>query len=61
MSNTIIRRIKFVQFLGLHIDERLDWQEYINTCKNKLTSALYVINKINSYIPVSAVKQFITL
>ena len=45
-----------VQFLGLHIDEKLDWHEHINKCKNKLTSALYVINKVNSYLPVSAFK-----
>ena len=46
MSNTIIQRMKCVQFLGLHIDEKLDWHEHINKCKNKLTSVLYVINKV---------------
>ena len=56
MSDTIIQRIKCLQFLGLHIDEKLDWHEHINKCKNKLTSALYVINKVNSYLPVSALK-----
>ena len=34
MSNTSIRRLKFVQFLGLHIDEKLDWHEHINKCKH---------------------------
>ena len=29
MFNTIIQRTKCVQFLGLHIDEKLDWQEHI--------------------------------
>ena len=56
MSDTIIQRIKCLQFLGLYIDEKLDWHEHINKCKNKLTSALYVINKVNSYLPVSALK-----
>ena len=46
--------MKCVQFLGLHIDEKLDWHEH--KCKNKLTSALYVIKKVNSYLPVSALK-----
>ena len=49
-------RMKCLQFLGLYIDEKLDWHEHINKCKNKLTSALYVINKVNSYLPVSALK-----
>ncbi|KAK2153698.1 hypothetical protein NP493_2271g00006 [Ridgeia piscesae] len=56
MYNTVIQRMKCVQFLGLHIDEKLDWHEHINKCKNKLTSALYVIKKVNSYLPVSALK-----
>ena len=55
-SNTIIQRIKCLQFLGLYIDEKLDWHEHIIKCKNKLTSALYVINKVNSYLPVPALK-----
>ena len=49
-------RMKCLQFLGLYIDEKLDWHEHINKCKNKLISALYVINKVNSYLPVSALK-----
>ena len=57
MSNTVIQRMKCVQFLGLHIDEKLDWHEHINKCKNKLTSALYVIKKVNSYLPLSALKN----
>ena len=56
MYNTVIQQMKCVQFLGLHIDEKLDWHEHINKCKNKLTSALYVIKKVNSYLPVSALK-----
>ena len=56
MSNTIIQRMQCVQFLGLHIDEIFDWHEHIDKCKNLLTSALYVINKVNSYLPVSALK-----
>ena len=56
MSNTIIQRLKCVQFLGLHIYEILDWHEHINKCKNKLASALYVINTVKSYLHVSALK-----
>ena len=56
MCNTIIQRMKCVQFLGLHIDENLDWHEHINKCKNKLTCACYVINTVNSYLPVFALK-----
>ena len=56
MSNKIIQRMKYEQFLGLHIYERLDWHEHKNKCKNKLTRALYIINKVSSYRPVTALK-----
>ena len=56
MYNTIIKRMKCLQFLDLYIDDKLEWHKDINKCKNKLTSALYVINKVNSYLPVSALK-----
>ena len=56
MSNIIIQRMKCVQFLGLHINEKLDWHEHKNKCKNKLPNALYVFNNVNSYFPASALK-----
>lgn len=56
IANNIIQRTKCITFLGLHIDDRLDWHEHINACKNKLTSALYIINKVNRYLPVAALK-----
>ena len=59
MSNTVIQRMKRVQFLSLHIDEKPDWHEYINKCKNKLTCALYIIKKVNSYLPVLALKTIL--
>ena len=42
--------------LCLHIDDKLNWQEHTNAYKNKLTSALYIINKVNRYLPVPALK-----
>ena len=54
MSNIVIQRTQCVTFLGLLINERLDWQEHINSCKNKITSALYASNRVNNFFPVSA-------
>ena len=33
ISNKTIHRTKYIQFLGLHIDDKLNWQEYTNACK----------------------------
>ena len=56
MSNIVIQRIQCVNWFGLLIDERLDWQEHINSCNNKPISALYAINRVNNFLPVSALK-----
>ena len=34
-SDTIIKPTHCIKFLGLYIDERLDWQEHINACRKK--------------------------
>ena len=56
MSDTIIKPIHCIKFLGRCIDERLDWQEHINACRKKLTSVLYAINKVNHFLPVASLK-----
>ena len=45
IGNECIDRKHCVKFLGMYIDDNLNWQEHINICKSKLSSALYVINK----------------
>ena len=47
-------KTKCIQFLGRHIDDKLNWQKHTSACKNKLTSALYILNKVNRYFPVAA-------
>ena len=56
MSDTIIKPTHCITFLGLYIDERLDWQEYINAYRKKLTSVLHAINKVNHFLPVASLK-----
>ena len=36
ISNNTIQRINCITFLGFHIDDKLNWQEHTNACKNKL-------------------------
>ena len=41
LDDNIIHRVNFVKFLGLLLDEHLDWHEQINSCKSKMSSGLY--------------------
>jgi hypothetical protein len=51
LANTIITRSKCVKFLGMHIDEKLKWDEHIKTMKKKISSAFYAINKVKYVLP----------
>lgn len=51
LANTIITRSKCVKFLGMHIDEKLKWDEHIKTMKKKISSAFYAINKAKYVLP----------
>ena len=45
ISNQNIERKEVVKFLGMYIDEKLDWHEHLNYIKNKLHSAIYAMKK----------------
>lgn len=49
LDDTPIQEVKNPTFLGLTIDNRLSWDDYVNTLSNKLTSgnfALYRMSKV---------------
>ena len=50
IMNEIIEHKQTVIFLGMYIDEKLDWHEYINYIKSKLCSGIYVMNKTKNYL-----------
>jgi len=39
-----IKRVEFTQFLGIQLDDKLNWQEQIKYIKNKLACGLYALN-----------------
>ena len=41
---------------GVIIDERLEWKNHIDICKNKLLSGIYAINSFNNAIPTIQLK-----
>ena len=44
IDNTQIQRVHSTQFLGIHIDSKLQWQEHVKHVKKKLSSGLYPLN-----------------
>ena len=50
IMNEIIEHKQTVNFLGMYIDEKLDWHEHINYIKSKLRSGIYAMNKTKNYL-----------
>ncbi len=48
LSGDKIQMVSKTKFLGLTIDQHLEWGEHINICKTKLVGGIYVINKLNN-------------
>ena len=52
-----IHRMKSVVLLGLHIDEFLSWGPHVNLVKNKLNSALYLLNQLKHTLSTTHLKM----
>jgi hypothetical protein len=46
-----IKRKRCIKFLGLHLDENLNWKDHIEICKSKISSSIYAINRVKHIIP----------
>ena len=42
----LLDRVRCAKFLGIFIDERMDWDEQIQLCKSKITSGIYIMNAV---------------
>ena len=51
-----ITKVPHVKFLGVIIDERLEWKNHIDICKNKLSSGIYATNSFKNAIPTIQLK-----
>ena len=51
-----ISRKPYLNFLGIYIDEKLNWHHHIDNCKTKLSCSLYAISRVKRIIPVHCLK-----
>lgn len=56
IGNDKIEQQSCVKFLGVFIDDKLNWHEHINNCKSKLSSAIYAINRVKRLVPDTVLK-----
>ncbi len=57
ISSQEIERVKSTKFLGLTIDDQISWREHRETCKTKLSSTLYILREVKSYVTHHCLKS----
>jgi hypothetical protein len=50
IGSVSIERKHHIKFLGIWVDEKLEWSDHVLHCKAKLSSSLYAINAAKRYL-----------
>ena len=49
LNNKIVERVHYFKYLGLVIDDELNWKENVNTVLKKLSPRMYCLRKLKSF------------
>ena len=56
INDAVIERVREFNFLGLTINESLNWSSHCSKIANKISRTLGVMNRLKRYLPFSALK-----
>ena len=56
LNGISLERKDRVKYLGVTIDERLNWKAHIESCTLKLGKCLWAVRKLRSYTTISSLK-----
>ena len=56
INNTLIERVTEFNFLGLTVNEYMNWNSHVQKIANKISRTLGVMNRLKRYLPISAMK-----
>jgi len=57
LGNKIIHRVTTTKFLGIHIDDELEWGEHIDYVAKKISSGSYAIRSAKRYLSVANLRS----
>ncbi len=52
INNTEIERVQELNFLGLTLDEHLNWNSHINKISSKVSKNIGILNKLKHFLPL---------
>ena len=56
INDSPIERVTDFNFLGLQIDQHLNWNAHIQKCSNKISRTLGVMNRLKRYLPTKILR-----
>ena len=56
INNTLIEQVTEFNFLGLTVNEFMNWNSHTQKIANKISRTLGVMNRLKRYLPISAMK-----
>ena len=56
INNTVVERVTEFNFLGLTINEFMNWSSHSSKIANKISRTLSIMNRLKRYLPTSAMK-----
>ena len=59
INNNEIKTSSSLKFLGVMVDEHLNWRDHINVIENKLSKKLGILHKTKQCLNAKAMKSFI--
>ena len=57
MDENLLERVKEVKYLGVILDENLNWKSHIKYLTSKITRASYILSKLRHYVCFSTLKM----
>ena len=52
-----LERVKETKYLGVILNEKLNWTKHVNFIKNKLNSASYIMSKLRHYVDIKTLQM----
>ena len=56
INGQLVERVTEFNFLGLTIDEHLNWKSHIQKVSNKVSRSIGVLNRLNKFLPITILK-----
>ena len=57
LNNEVIKKVEKIKYLGINIDESLNWKEQYKTVKNKLKGGISSLRKLKDILPQRMLEQ----